>query len=86
VKGKKFMTAVEFAKVMDYDYSTVMRWLKSGLVPGAEFVEISGRFGVWQIPEEALTMEKPRAGRKRGWKKEGAKKSRKPAKKGGGAK
>lgn len=60
------MTAVEFAKAMDYDYSTVMRWLKDGIVPGAEFVPISGQFGVWQIPKSALTEIKlPRPGRKR---------------------
>ncbi len=74
------MTATEFAQTMEYDYSTVMRWLRRGLVPGAKFVEISGSFGVWQIPEEALKMEKPRTGRPRGW---GKKSSKKPAKKGG---
>jgi hypothetical protein len=63
--GDKFMTAVEFAKKIDYDYSTVMRWLKQGLVPGAEFVPVSGGFGVWKIPQSALGMEKPRLGRKR---------------------
>ena len=67
------MTAVEFAKAIDYDYTTIMRWLKRGLVPGAKFVEVSGNFGVWQIPQEALGMTPPRLGRK----KEGAKKSTK---------
>jgi hypothetical protein len=69
MKGDKFMTAVEFAKAMDYDYSTIMRWLREGLVPGAKFVEVSGNFGVWQIPQEALEMRAPRLGRKRGSKK-----------------
>jgi len=65
-KGDKFMTATEFAKAMDYDYSTVMRWLREGIVPGAEFVNISGDFGVWQIPQSALTEIKlPRPGRKK---------------------
>lgn len=64
------MTAVEFAQAMDYDYSTVMRWLKDGIVPGAKFVEISGQFGVWQIPESAMTEIKlPRPGRKKSTKK-----------------
>jgi len=64
------MTAVEFAKEMDYDYSTVMRWLKDGIVPGAEFVPISGDFGVWQIPKSAITEIKlPRPGRKKARKK-----------------
>ena len=61
------MTAVEFAKAMDYDYSTVMRWLRRGLVPGAEFMPVSesGKFGIWRIPQSALQMEKPRPGRRR---------------------
>lgn len=59
------MTAVEFAKQIDYDYSTVMRWLRRGLVPGAEFVTVSGSFGVWKIPHAALKMEKPRLGRRK---------------------
>jgi hypothetical protein len=84
MKGDKFMTAVEFAKAMEYDYSTVMRWLKDGIVPGAQFVEVSGNFGVWQIPVSALTEIKlPRPGRKRATKKTGVKKA---TKKGGAAK
>jgi hypothetical protein len=77
MKGDKFMTAVEFAQAIDYDYTTIMRWLKRGLVPGAKFVEVSGKFGVWQIPQEALSMTPPRLGRKKG---------AKPAKKGARAK
>lgn len=58
------MTAVRFAKQMGVDYSTVVRWLKQGIVPGAEAVETPvGR--IWQIPESALLMERPKAGRKR---------------------
>jgi hypothetical protein len=80
MKGDKFMTAVEFAQAMDYDYSTIMRWLREGIVPGAKFVEVSGNFGVWQIPQSALTEIKlPRPGRKKS-----AKKAAKKAK--GGAK
>jgi hypothetical protein len=78
MKGDKFMTAVEFAKAMEYDYSTVMRWLKEGIVPGARFVEVSGNFGVWQIPESALKeIVLPRPGRKRGAKKAEVKKAAK---------
>jgi len=74
------MTAVEFAKAMDYDYSTIMRWLKDERVPGARFVEVSGQFGVWQIPETALTETVlPRPGRKRGTKKTGVKKATEPS-------
>lgn len=79
------MTAVEFAKEMGYDYSTVMRWLRDDIVPGADFLPINEKFGVWRIPEEALKMEKPRAGRKRGWRKDAVKKTakKKTTKKGG---
>jgi hypothetical protein len=84
MKGERLMTAVEFAKAIDYDYSTVMRWLRRGLVPGVEFMPVSesGKFGIWRIPESALQMEKPRLGRKKdsSAKKTSAKKS---SKKGG---
>jgi hypothetical protein len=85
MREDKFMTAVEFAKAMEYDYSTVMRWLKGGIVPGAQFMEVSGNFGVWQIPESALKeIVLPRPGRKRGVNKQSSKKP--PKKKGGVAK
>jgi len=83
MKEDKLMTAVEFAQAMDYDYSTIMRWLRNGLVPGAKFVEISGQFGVWQIPKSAMTEIKlPRPGRKRQKDREAKKPAAKKAKKG----
>jgi hypothetical protein len=82
MKRERFMTAVEFAKAIDYDYSTVMRWLHQGIVPGAEFMPVSesGKFGIWRIPQAALEMEKPRLGRKRQSRK-AAKAGKKQAKK-----
>lgn len=71
------MTAVAFAEEMNVDYATVIRWLKRGLVPGAEPIEPVPGFKVWQIPESALEMERPLAGRKRRPKKDGAKKTAK---------
>ena len=71
------MTAVEFAQAMDYDYTTIMRWLKRGLVPDAKFVPVSGSFGVWQIPPEALNMTPPRLGRKKDSTKKASKKASK---------
>jgi len=66
MKGKeKLLTATEFAREIDYDYTTVIRWLKKGIVPGAECEEVSAGLKVWRIPESALKMEKPRLGRKR---------------------
>lgn len=59
------MTAMEFSREMNVDYSTVIRWLKNGIVPGAELVEPIAGMKVWQIPETAMEMERPLAGRKR---------------------
>jgi len=56
-------TAVKFADEMGISYPTMVRWLKRGLVPGATLEETpAGSY--WQIPETALTMERPKAGRK----------------------
>jgi hypothetical protein len=41
----------------------MVRWLKRGLVPGAT-LEKTPAGSYWQIPESALTMERPKAGRK----------------------
>lgn len=56
-------TAVKFAEEMGISYPTVVRWLKRKLVPGAER-ETTPIGDVWQIPESALKMERPKAGRK----------------------
>jgi len=73
------MTAVQFAKEMDVDYSTVMRWLKNGVVPDAEQVEPIAGMKVWQIPQSALKMARPLAGRKRRTKGDGTVKAAKKA-------
>jgi len=59
------MTAVTFAEEMNVDYATVIRWLRREIVPGAELIEPVPGMKVWQIPESALKMERPLAGRKR---------------------
>lgn len=56
------MTATIFADRMGVNYSTAIRWLKKKLVPGAELKESPERGKWWEIPEEALTMERPRWG------------------------
>ena len=56
-------TAVKFAEDMGISYPTMVRWLKRGLVPGATLEETPGG-SYWQIPESALKMERPKAGRK----------------------
>ncbi|NOT62805.1 MAG: hypothetical protein HOP19_21560 [Acidobacteria bacterium] len=64
-----FMTAVAFAEAMDVDYTTVMRWLRNQLVPGAKQIEPIPGMTIWQIPEDALKLERPKSGPKRGAKK-----------------
>jgi hypothetical protein len=77
------MTAVAFAEAMDVNYTTIMRWLRQGIVPGAELIEPVPGMTVWQIPESSLQMQRPKPGPKRGTKKTGVKKA---TKKGGAAK
>jgi hypothetical protein len=76
--GKEdFMTAVTFAEAMDVNYTTVMRWLRQGIVPGANYIEPIPGMRVWQIPESALKMQRPKSGPKRGTKKTGVKRASK---------
>lgn len=71
------MTAVAFANAMDVNYTTVMRWLRLGIVPGAAQIEPVPGMRVWQIPESALQMKLPKPGPARGTKTTGvAKKSK----------
>jgi hypothetical protein len=69
MRKERMMTAKAFAVEMNVDYATVMRWLKSGDVPGAEYIEPIPGMRVWQIPESALQMPRKPAGRPRGEKK-----------------
>lgn len=64
------MSARKFAEAMDVNYTTVMRWLKDGLVPGAELKESGEIPGIkfWVIPAEAVSNKYewlPKAGRKK---------------------
>jgi len=59
----EFMTAQVFAEEMGVHYRTALSWLRNGLVPGA--VERETPMGnYWQIPLDALQMEKPKPGPK----------------------
>lgn len=58
-KGDQKMTSLDFAQKMGVSYHTVMRWLRMGIVPGA-----TKNRRDWEVPEEALSMEKPKAGPK----------------------
>lgn len=57
------MTAVQFAKEIGASYPTVVGWLSQGIVPGARKMS-DARGEYWQIPEDALKMERPRRGPK----------------------
>jgi len=62
------MTAKEFAEKMDVTYTTIIRWLRLGLVPGAYAEEVLPGMQIWRIPHEAIHMQRPRAGAPRGYK------------------
>jgi predicted site-specific integrase-resolvase len=63
-KEKTYYTAVKFAEKLNISYPTVIRWLKQGIVPDATW-EQTPMGKVWQIPESALKMERPRPGPKK---------------------
>jgi hypothetical protein len=77
MRKEKLMTAVAFADAMDVNYTTVMRWLRNGIVPGAEQIEPIPGMKVWQIPESALQMKTPKPGPARGTKTTGVKRAKK---------
>lgn len=57
------LTAKQFAERMEINYRTALNWLEANLVPGAERKEsLVGSH--WEIPHEALKMERPRPGPK----------------------
>ena len=57
------MNAREFAERMGVDYTTVARWLKRNLIPGAKKRRV-GPYQIWDIPARALKMKRPKSGRK----------------------
>lgn|SRR5215475_5940689 len=58
-----FMTAREFARLVNTPYPTVAQWLRDGRVPGAELQEI-GNLRVWLIPKDVLKdFKRPEMGR-----------------------
>lgn len=56
------LTAVQFANEAGISYTTIMKWLRRGLVPGAAKKE-DHRGEYWDIPASALAMERPKMGR-----------------------
>ena len=53
------MTAVEFSRRMGITYETALKWLNQGIVPGAALKD-RGREQIWDIPDAALQMERPK--------------------------
>jgi Helix-turn-helix domain len=87
METEDFMTARDFAKLVNRPYPTIAQWLRDGRIPGAVLTDI-GALKVWMIPKEALIDFKlPQMGRPKDVKdsKKRAKKTRKSSKKGTGA-
>jgi hypothetical protein len=58
-----FMTAREFAHLVNTPYPTVAQWLRDGRVPGAKLTDI-GHLKVWMIPKDVLKdFKRPEMGR-----------------------
>jgi excisionase family DNA binding protein len=58
-----YMTAREFAQLVNTPYPTVAQWLREGRIPGAELHTI-GSLKVWLIPRDALKdFKRPEMGR-----------------------
>jgi excisionase family DNA binding protein len=58
-----FMTAREFAVLVNTPYPTVAQWLRDGRVPGAELHNL-GSMKVWLIPRDSLKdFKRPEMGR-----------------------
>jgi len=79
---EKLMTAVAFAEAMDVNYTTIMRWLRNGIVPNTKQIEPVPTMKVWRIPESALQMKTPKPGPARGTKTDGVNATKKAVKKG----
>ena len=57
------MTAKQFAEKMQVNYRTALRWLESGIVPGAKRTQSPvGEY--WEVPATAVEMKRPKSGRK----------------------
>ncbi len=62
---KGTMTPKQFSEKIGAAYTTVLSWLRSGLIPGAELQE-DARGPYWEIPVTALkNFTKPKKGRPR---------------------
>jgi predicted site-specific integrase-resolvase len=60
----KMVSARQFAKINSLSYTTVMSWLRQGLIPGAK--KEPTEFGdVWRIPASAIDkVQRPKPGPK----------------------
>lgn len=59
------LTAKQFAKRAEVAYPTVMKWLREGIIPGANLITESPLGTYWQIPATSLdAVEKRKPGPK----------------------
>ena len=59
------LSAKKFAARAQVSYTTVMAWLRAGLIPNANFVEESPHGSYWEIPASSIDkVQKPKRGRK----------------------
>jgi hypothetical protein len=65
MKKSDTMTTREFAQAVGRPYITVLRWLRKGLVPGAEAVEETSGI-VYRVPRSAVARFKEESPRPRG--------------------
>lgn len=62
-KQTQMLTARQFAEKMAINYRTALNWLEAGLVSGA--VRRASLVGDhWEVPPDALNMERPKRGPK----------------------
>jgi hypothetical protein len=65
------MTAKQFAEQLSINYRTALNWLEAGLAPGSQRKDSPvGEY--WEIPADALKMDRPKRGPKAGAKKAGS--------------
>lgn len=82
---KKMLTPRQFAEEMGINYRTALNWLEAGYVPGAVRREVlAGNY--WEVPADALRMERPKRGPKPKANGNGSSKGGRPSSKKGGKK
>lgn len=58
-ESPEMISTHEFAQRMQINYRTALKWLRAGLVPGANMVVVREKIIYWDIPVTALGMKRP---------------------------